>query len=90
VRDVGGFDARPLPGTGGLLNRLFSPDSEWLGSFRQRQTQESRPAGGPAITVCDAARSRAAAPDSRRPHHLRAGPELAALVVSAEGGTPER
>ena len=54
VRDIGAFEARPLPGTEGARYPFFSPDGQWIGFFADAKLKRISLSGGAAVPICDA------------------------------------
>jgi len=55
VRDLDSLAARPLPGTEGAHEPFWSPDSRFIAFFAGGKLKKIDVAGGPALTLCDAA-----------------------------------
>jgi hypothetical protein len=55
VRDLDALAARLLPGTEGARDPFWSPDSRTVAFFADRKLKRIDFAGGPAVTLCDAA-----------------------------------
>jgi serine/threonine protein kinase/Tol biopolymer transport system component len=58
VRDLDSPVARPLPGTDGAYEPFWSPDSRFIGFFSSGKLKKIDVAGGPALTLCNAALGR--------------------------------
>ena len=58
VRELDSLVARPLPGTEGASYPFWSPDSRTIGFFQSGKLKKIDAAGGPAITLADAASGR--------------------------------
>src|SRR5574341_1062935 len=58
VRDLSQHEARALPGTEGGKAPFWSPDSRSIAFFAGGKLKRVETAGGPAVTVCDAANAR--------------------------------
>lgn len=54
VRDLNGFDVRPVPNTDGATSPFFSPDSEWIGFHADGKLQKVPRGGGAVVTICEA------------------------------------
>ena len=56
VRELDGFEARPLPGTEGAISPFFSPDGEWIGyvDHFQRKLKKVSLKGGEPVILADA------------------------------------
>ncbi len=54
VRDMDGFEERPIAGTEGATSPFFSPDNAWVGFFADGKFQKVSLAGGAPITICEA------------------------------------
>src|SRR5579863_2609480 len=57
VRDLDSLAARALTGTDGADDPFWSPDSRSIAFFADGKLKKIEVAGGPALTLCDAARS---------------------------------
>jgi serine/threonine protein kinase len=58
VRDLDSLAARALTGTDGASYPFWSPDSRMIGFFGDGKLKKIEVAGGPALTLCDAAPGR--------------------------------
>jgi len=58
VRDLDSLAARPLAGTEGAYYPFWSPDSRFIAFFVGGKLKKIDVAGGPALTLCDAANAR--------------------------------
>jgi eukaryotic-like serine/threonine-protein kinase len=58
IRALDSIDARPLPGTDGVLRPFWSPDSRFLAFFAAGRLKKVDVAGGPPQTICEAKRRR--------------------------------
>jgi Tol biopolymer transport system component/predicted Ser/Thr protein kinase len=58
VRDLDSLAARALTGTDGADDPFWSPDSRSIAFFADRKLKKIDVAGGPALTLCDAASGR--------------------------------
>jgi len=54
IRQLDSIDARPLPGTDGVLRPFWSPDSRFLAFFAAGKLKKVDVAGGPPQTICEA------------------------------------
>jgi serine/threonine protein kinase len=54
LRDTGGLDVAPIPGTEGAIYPFFSPDSRWLGFLTNDKVKKISLEGGAPVTLCDA------------------------------------
>ncbi len=54
IRALESLDARPLPGTDGVLRPFWSPDSRFLAFFAGGKLKKVDISGGPPQTICDA------------------------------------
>ncbi|TAK17980.1 MAG: serine/threonine protein kinase [Acidobacteria bacterium] len=54
-RDLGAFDARPMPGTDGAKMPLISPDGRWVAFFAGGKIKKVSLAGGDPISIADVA-----------------------------------
>jgi dipeptidyl aminopeptidase/acylaminoacyl peptidase len=54
IRALDSLDARPLPGTEGVLRPFWSPDSRFVAFFAGGKLKKVDTSGGPAQTICDA------------------------------------
>ncbi len=52
MRELGEFDAKPLPGTEEAIMPFFSPDGEWIGFFSGQHLRKVPVRGGPVVTLC--------------------------------------
>jgi eukaryotic-like serine/threonine-protein kinase len=55
ARAMDALAAMPLPGTSGGSSPFFSPDGQWVGFWAGGKLKKVPLAGGPAVTLCDAA-----------------------------------
>jgi Tol biopolymer transport system component len=55
IRPLDSLDARPLPGTEGVLRPFWSPDSRFVAFMAGGKLKKVDIAGGPPQTICDAA-----------------------------------
>jgi serine/threonine-protein kinase len=53
LRDLGQFDATPIPDTEGAHAPFFSPDSQWLGFFAGHKLRKVSVTGGVPLTLCE-------------------------------------
>jgi eukaryotic-like serine/threonine-protein kinase len=53
IREMGGLEARPIPGTGGGGNPFFSPDSQWIGFFTSGKLMKVSLSGGVPVSLVD-------------------------------------
>jgi serine/threonine protein kinase len=53
VRSLATASAQPLPGTEGVTDPFWSPDSQWLGFFTAAQLKKVSAVGGPVIPLTD-------------------------------------
>jgi Tol biopolymer transport system component len=60
LRAMDSLEARPIPGTDGAINPLFSPDSQWVGFFASGKLKKVSVTGGAAVTLGDAVAGRGA------------------------------
>ena len=58
VRALNALDATELPGTEGATYPFWSPDSRYIGFFQSGKMKKIEAAGGPPVTICDAANGR--------------------------------
>ena len=54
IRPLDSLEARPLPGTDGVLRPFWSPDSRFVGFMAGGKLKKVDIAGGPPQTICDA------------------------------------
>ncbi|HVL69572.1 MAG TPA: protein kinase [Vicinamibacterales bacterium] len=54
IRPLESLEARPLPGTAGVLRPFWSPDSRFVAFMSQGKLKKVDIAGGPPQTICDA------------------------------------
>jgi Tol biopolymer transport system component len=89
VRGLDTLNSVDLPGTDGASSPFWSPDSKWLGFFASGKLKKIALAGGPPVTLCDAANSRGAAWSSTGVIVFGSPvPQSPLQKVSAGGGTP--
>jgi eukaryotic-like serine/threonine-protein kinase len=55
LRGLDHVDATPVPGTEGAIGPFFSPDGGWIGFWADNKIKKVQVAGGPPVTICDAA-----------------------------------
>ncbi len=53
LRQLGSFDARPIPGSEGARGPFFSPDGEWVGFATKNILNKVALSGGPVQTICE-------------------------------------
>ncbi len=89
LRDLGSFDARPVPGSGGAQKPFFSPDGKWVAFFAQGQLQKADVSGGAPLPIADATSPYGGT--WNEDNTIIYVPSLGAglLRVPANGGTPE-
>jgi hypothetical protein len=54
LRAMDGLEAKPIPGTEGVVNPFFSPDGQWVGFFAGGKLKKVSVSGGTALTLGDA------------------------------------
>ena len=54
IRPLDSLEARPLPGTDGVIRPFWSPDSRFIGFMAGGKLKKVDIAGGPPQTICDA------------------------------------
>ena len=88
-RSMGGLEAATIRGTEGAEYPFFSPDGEWVGFFADAKLKKVPLAGGPPVTLCDAAYRIGASwgEDDVIVFASAAAPAL--MKVSASGGAPQ-
>jgi Tol biopolymer transport system component/tRNA A-37 threonylcarbamoyl transferase component Bud32 len=55
LRAVDSLEAKPIPGTDGVINPFFSPDGQWVGFFASGKLKKTSVSGGAALTLGDVA-----------------------------------
>jgi eukaryotic-like serine/threonine-protein kinase len=65
LRAMDSLEAKPIPGTEGAVNPLFSPDGKWVGFFAGGMLRKVSASGGAALPLGDAAFPRGASWGSR-------------------------
>ena len=55
IRSIDSLQAQPLPGTDGASFPFWSPDGKWIGFFAGGKLKKIAAAGGPPLTLADAA-----------------------------------
>jgi eukaryotic-like serine/threonine-protein kinase len=58
VRTLSSLAPLPLPGTDGVSQPFWSPDSRHIGFFANGKLKRIEASGGPALTICDAPQGR--------------------------------
>jgi len=89
ARAMDGFAATPLPGTIGGSSPFFSPDGQWVGFWSGGKLKKVPLAGGPAVTLCDAASLFGASWGSDGKIVFAFARNGGLWRVPAAGGTPE-
>ncbi len=90
VRSLDALPVQRVPGTEGAVQPFWSPDSRSVAFFAGGKVKKIDVAGGPAVTLCDAAGS-VAAGGSWSPNGVivfRAGVQQAIQQVPVAGGVP--
>src|SRR5208282_3950799 len=54
LRAMDSLEAKPISGTEGAVNFLFSPDGQWMGFFADGKLKKISVSGGAALTLADA------------------------------------
>src|SRR3984893_15118438 len=88
VRDLSSLEARLLPGTEGASLPFWSPDSRFLGFFANGKLKKTEAAGGPVLTLCDAANGRGGTWNQNDVIVFAPSILTGLLRVPAAGGTP--
>jgi eukaryotic-like serine/threonine-protein kinase len=89
ARAMDGFAAVPLPGTIGGSSPFFSPDGQWVGFWSGGKLKKVPLAGGPAVTLCEAASLFGASWGSDGMMVFAFARNGGLWRVPAAGGTPE-
>jgi Tol biopolymer transport system component len=89
VRTLGSPAARPVAGAEEASFPFWSPDSRFIGYFAQGSLKKIDPSGGPALTVCDAARGVGGTWNRDGTIVFAPTPTSALFRVPASGGKPE-
>ncbi|HEV2021970.1 MAG TPA: protein kinase, partial [Terriglobales bacterium] len=89
VRDLSQHESRPLPGTEGGKEPFWSPDSHSVAFFAGSKLKRVETAGGPAVTVCDAANARGGSWMSSGIILFTPNTQTGIQRVADSGGTPE-
>lgn len=88
VRPLDVLVAQPLLGTEGAAFPFWSPDSRFVGFLAQGKLKKIEVAGGPAVTLCDAAFGATGAWSKDDVILFTPSGESPLYRVSASGGTP--
>jgi serine/threonine-protein kinase len=89
ARAMDRLDAMPLVGTIGGSSPFFSPDGQWVGFWAGGKLRKVPLAGGPAVTLCDAASIFGASWGSDGGIVFATARNGGLWRVPAAGGTPE-
>ena len=57
LRELNAFETLSLEGSEGAHEPFFSPDGQWIGFFGDGKLKKASVDGGPAVNICDSARS---------------------------------
>ena len=87
VRDFDSLTGRALPGTDGASYPFWSADSKTVAFFAVGKLKKIEVAGGPAITLCDAANPRGGTWNQSGVIVFAPSPTSGLMRVSAAGGT---
>ena len=85
-RDLDQLEPRLIAGTEGAEGPFFSPDGQWVGFFADGKLKKVALAGGPPLTLADAATARGAAWGEGGIIAFAASTTGGLLLVSAAGG----
>jgi Tol biopolymer transport system component len=88
VRPLDTLTAKGLPGTEGASSPFWSPDSRSLGFFADGKLKKIDVAGGPPVTLCDAAPGISGAWSTNGVIVFSPAPATVLQKVSASGGVP--
>ncbi|MEE8350379.1 MAG: protein kinase, partial [Acidobacteriota bacterium] len=92
LRTLDEFEARPIPGTEGAENPVFSPGGQWIAFFvkDQGELQKVSLQGGPPLTICGGVGLGTGATWASE-DLIIFSPDIASglMQVSAGGGTPQ-
>lgn len=91
LRELSGFDTRPIPGTEQATTPFFSPDGQWIGFWRaeDRTLRKVSLAGGPPIAIAQTLVPIVALWTSNDEIVIEGGNQLGELwSIPASGGTP--
>jgi serine/threonine-protein kinase len=89
IRPIDGFEARPLPGTGGADMPFFSPDGRWIGFYSRGKLRKLSLAGGAPVTICDVSQFIVGASWGVDDSIVFAVVGSGLMKVPAAGGSPE-
>ncbi|HEY3349630.1 MAG TPA: protein kinase [Thermoanaerobaculia bacterium] len=89
IRTFGSPTARPVAGAEEASFPFWSPDSRFIGYFTQGSLKKIDPTGGPALTVCDAARGVGGTWNRDGMIVFAPTPTSPLFRVPASGGKPE-
>jgi len=65
LRAMDSLEARPIPGTAGVVNPFFSPDGQWVGFFAGGKLKKISVSGGAPLSLGDATSPRGASWNSQ-------------------------
>ncbi len=88
IRDLRTMTARPLPGTEGAYDPFWSPDGRFVGFFVPGKLKKVDVAGGPPLSICDAADGRGGTWNQDDVIVFTPSYGAALFRVAASGGTP--
>jgi eukaryotic-like serine/threonine-protein kinase len=89
LRAMDSLEARPVPGTEGAINPVFSPDGQWLAFFAGVKFKKISIGGGAAITLGDAQTARGASWGSQDVIAFAPTNISALQQLSDAGGAPQ-
>jgi Tol biopolymer transport system component len=89
IRTLGSPAARPVAGAEEASFPFWSPDSRFIAYFTQGSLKKIDPSGGPALTVCDAARGVGGTWNREGTIVFGPTPTSPLFRVPASGGKPE-
>ena len=89
LRGLNNLTAKELPETEGAFYPFWSPDNRFVGFFETGKMKKVEAAGGPPVTICEAADARGGSVGTRRHDHLLPDggrPALPCLIGGRNGG----
>jgi eukaryotic-like serine/threonine-protein kinase len=89
LRAMDTLEARPIPGTDGVVSPFFSPDGQWLGFYAGGKLKKVSVKGGAALTLSDAGFPRGGSWGGQGLIAFAASSVSALQQVSEAGGVPQ-
>jgi Tol biopolymer transport system component len=89
LRAMDSLEGRPIPGSEGAVNPIFSPDGQWLGFFAGGKLKKVSMSGGAAVTLGDATNPRGVNWGSQGMIAFAARAVDGLQQVSEAGGAPQ-